>query len=115
MEANEPKISLPEALVVGPLFFIIPDIIEAILVFFALDDFFILDAYSFITTQVYLRLKGMSSTFVLVTNILELIPYVGALPLRTIGFIGLIIIDRNPNLKQAVSAAEKVTGGAIKK
>ncbi len=111
MEENQPKITLAEALVVGPLFFIIPDCIELILIFFGLDDFFILDTYSLLTTQIYLRIKGIKTTFSLIMNCLELIPYVGALPLRTIGFIGLMILDRNPKLGQAVS---KISGGIAK-
>lgn len=111
MEKNQPKITLAEALIVGPLFFIIPDLIELFLIFFGLDDFFILDTYSLLTTQIYLRMRGLKAGFSLIMSCLELIPYIGALPLRTVGFMGVIILDRNPNLGQVVS---KASGGIAK-
>lgn len=99
---NQPKILLAEALIVGPLFFIIPDLIELTLLFFGLDDFWLSDMYSFATSQIYLRLKGIKTTYTLITNVLEMIPYVGALPLRTIGFIiTYYIVNKNINLGPA--------------
>lgn len=87
MEESSSKISLPEILIVGPIFFLIPDLIEAGLLLIGLDDFFLSDLYSLLSSQIYLRIKGVKTTYTLVTNCLELIPYFGALPLKTIGFL----------------------------
>lgn len=109
-EKPEPKISLPEILIVGPLFFVIPDLIEIALIFFGLDDFGIVDIYSFFTSQIYLYLKGVKPTYALITNCLELIPYIGWLPMRTVGFSITVFVDRHPKIAEPIQKAEALTG-----
>src|SRR3989344_829869 len=104
-EKPEPKISLPEALVSGAFLFALPDTIEIILLFFGLDDFWLTDAFAFPGSQIYLRLKGVRSEAALVGNVLELIPYVGALPLRTLSFIGVLYMDRHPKIAALTEVA----------
>lgn len=83
-EQNEQKISLVETILL--MLYIVPlDIVGIILGCFGLDDFFILDLLTFPVTQFYFRMKGVKSTFDLIASGLELIPYIGALPIKTIG------------------------------
>lgn len=113
-EKPEPKISLPEILVVGPLFFIVPDLIEIFLIFIGLDDFWIIDIYSLLTSQIYLYLKGVKPIYALIANCLELIPYAGWLPMRTLGFIITVFVDRHPKIAEPIQKAEAITGKDIK-
>jgi hypothetical protein len=111
-QKHEPKISLPEALIAGPLLFGIPDLIELLLGFFGIDTLGITDAIAFPGSQIYLRMKGVKSTYALMGNILELIPYVGVLPLRTIGYIAVVWLDHHPKAEAAIGAAAgKATSG----
>jgi hypothetical protein len=106
---KETKISLAEGLIAGFWFFFLPDLIELILIIFALDDFWISDIYAFSSSQMYLALKGIKPTYALVTNLLECIPWIGALPLRTIGFIITFWIENHPEIKQKIDVASKAT------
>jgi hypothetical protein len=119
-EKPEPKISLPEAIFVGSLI-VLADTVEFILLFFGLDDFWISDAIAFPSTQIYLRMKGVRGTYSLVANLLELIPYLGDLPFRTIGFVLVVWFDHHPKVEAVVKkaaavavavAATAATGGA---
>ena len=109
-EQNEQKISLPENILL--MLYIVPlDIIGLILICFGLDDFFILDILTFPVTQFYFRMKGVRSTYDLVASGLELIPYVGALPLKTAGVIATIWVANHPKTlpsKVVVTAAAKI-------
>lgn len=86
------QISLPEALLafayVG-----IADAAGIALLLVGFDDFLILDITTLPVTQIYFRMKGVKANFDLVMGIAEIIPYVGALPLKTIGVIGVIAMD----------------------
>ncbi|MDO8466989.1 MAG: hypothetical protein Q7S83_02500 [bacterium] len=107
---HEPKISLAEAFLLVA-YIGLTDIIGIILVFFALDDFFILDILTFPVTQIYFRIKGVSKAgYDIAMNMAELIPYVGALPLRTIGVLMVISADRNPSgaTAQITNVASKI-------
>jgi hypothetical protein len=97
MEHN-PKISFIESIFLI-MYVGITDIIGIILVLFGLDDFFILDVLTFPVTQLYFRMKGVRGMYDLIGNLLELIPYIGALPLRTIGVIMVIWRDHHPKSK----------------
>lgn len=99
---QEPKISLPEIIIITP-YLVIFDLIGVGLFFFGLDDLFILDAVRFPVTQLYLRFKGVKGTATLVGNILELVPYVGALPISTATWLITIYLDRNPEKMEMVS------------
>lgn len=109
-ERPEPKISIPEAIVAGGMI-LLADGIELLILFLGLDDFWISDAIAFPITQLYLRLKGVKGTMSLAANIIELIPYVGWLPLRTLGFIGVVYMDHHPKMGGVLAAA--VPGAAV--
>lgn len=111
-EQSEPKIPLSEAIFVG-FFPIIADAIEVVLVFFGLDDFWISDAIYFPASQIYFRMRGVKGTASLVTNALELLPYVGWLPLRTVGFVITVWTANHPQAAGAL-AAVAARGGAVK-
>jgi|GEM_PF-1571127 len=109
-EKHEPKISLPEAIYVG-LFVFTADALEAGLLLFGLDDFGISDVIAFPATQIYLRMKGVRGMFMLMGNIAEVFPYVGWMPLRSIGFWATVIVDHNPQLGKVVTTVTAVTKG----
>ncbi len=102
-EEDQKKVSLPEAIMlflyIGGL-----DLVGLLLIFFALDDFGIIDILSFPVTQFYFRMKGIKATADLVGNLVELIPYVGALPIRTITLASTIYIANHPKLVSKVSS-----------
>jgi hypothetical protein len=106
MDEKEKIISLPETVLLG-LYIGFTDLIGLALAFFALDDFFILDALTFPVTQFYFRMKGVKGTADLVSNGIELIPYVGALPIRTIGLFITIYMANHPEKMEIVSAVSE--------
>ena len=123
----EPKISLPIAFLLV-CYIALTDIIGIIIVFFGLDDFWIIDILTFPVTQLYFRMKGIGREYDLSMNLLQLIPYVGALPLRTVGVCMVIWADRHPeskaaqkiqaitqklNIKRPVSATKGIAGAAV--
>ncbi|MBI2623299.1 MAG: hypothetical protein HYW65_01865 [Candidatus Liptonbacteria bacterium] len=111
----EPKISVVEAIWIGTVFALI-DIAEVAIVFFGLDDFWILDALAS-TIFVYLVLKTIPPFRQLITWIGELFPYVGALPLLTAGWLWTTWADWHPEglgaktLAVAETAASAAKGG----
>jgi hypothetical protein len=105
MDEKEKIISLPEAIILTT-YIGITDLIGIVLIFFALDDFFIIDALTFPVTQFYFRIKGVKGTADLISNILELIPYVGALPIRTIGLLITIYMANHPEKLKFVPSVE---------
>lgn len=111
-EEGGKKISMVEAILLVA-YIGLTDLIGIVLVFFGLDDFFILDILTFPVTQLYFRMKGVKATADLVTNILELIPYLGALPIRTVGLIITIYIANHP--KSLASQTAQVAGGKMPK
>ena len=108
-----PKISYIEAFLIMAVV-ILADLVELVLVFFGLPDFWIPDIISFPITQIYFRMKGVKGELALVGNLLELIPYVSALPMRTALVAAVIVIDRSPKLKGKLEAATKVVKPATK-
>ena len=107
---HEPKISLVEALLLV-MYVGFTDLIGLVLVFFALDDFFILDVLTFPVTQIYFRMKGVNKAgYDVAANLLEIVPYLGALPIRTVGILAVIWADRHP--EGLVSGAAQIAGRA---
>jgi hypothetical protein len=107
---NRPKISDIEAILL--LIFVgFADFLEAALGLFLLPDLWIPDIITFPITQIYFRMKGVRGTYALAGNLLELIPYVSALPMRTGLILATIIIDRSPKIKAKL---EKVGPKVIK-
>jgi hypothetical protein len=117
MDEEQKKVSLPEIIMLT-IYIGITDIIGIILVCFALDDFWILDALTFPVTQIYFRIKKVSATVDLSGNIAELVPYLGALPIRTICMLVNIYIANNPEkwLSKKIQKAATIGGvGSIGK
>lgn len=102
---HEPKISLPEIIIITPYLLII-DIIGIALVSVGLDDFGMLDVIRFPITQLYLRIKGVKSRIDLIGNIVKLFPYIGAFPF-VIFWVITIYMDRNPSIANLADKAVK--------
>mgnify|MGYP001574548836 CR=1 FL=1 len=103
---NGPKITGVEAFLL--LVFVgFLDLIGVLLLLIGLDDFFLLDSGT-AATQFYLRRKGVKATYDLAMGLVEMIPYVGALPLKTIGVIMVIWADWRGSESRAESAAEEL-------
>ncbi|TSC82826.1 MAG: hypothetical protein G01um101420_8 [Parcubacteria group bacterium Gr01-1014_20] len=100
---HEPLISLVEILIIAPYILVI-DIIGILLAFLALDDFFILDILM-LPVLGYLWFKGVPLTRYVSSAIGEAIPWIGDLPLYSVGFILTIVADRNPKVGAALGAA----------
>lgn len=103
---DQPKISLPELVFITP-FFIITDTIGMALAFFGLDDFGLIDLFQFPISQIYLRMKGVRGTAMLVGNVLETLPYVGALPNETVSWLITVWLDRHPKVAKLATKAGK--------
>lgn len=72
---------------------------------------FFVDLVSLFVIQFWLIMKGLKGFWALSANLLEFIPYIDALPLRTLGVITTIILANRPE----AAAAAKVTGAATGK
>ncbi|MEK7180845.1 MAG: hypothetical protein AAB738_00735 [Patescibacteria group bacterium] len=111
-EKPQPKISDVEVILIGGicLFF---DAIELVLLFFALDDFWILDTFASVIA-IYYWFRGVRQTWYVAMWILELIPWLGGLPLKTIGFGVTVYLDRHPT--KLTTAAQKMASakGGVK-
>ena len=106
------KISIVETIILT-MYIGLTDLIGIALVLLALDDFWIIDLLTFPVTQLYFRMKRVKGTADLVFNILELIPYVGGLPLRTVGLLITIYIANHP--KSAIGQVAQTAGAKIPK
>jgi hypothetical protein len=111
---HQPKISIPEAVLLTEVF-VLFDAIEIVLNLFGLDDFFLLDIIRFPFSQLYMYFKGLKGTTMLIGNILETIPYVGALPNATIVWLIVVWLDRNPQIAEKVQTATKIAKPATVK
>ncbi len=110
MDRPEPKISFPEVILIG-FIFICFDLIEILLLLFGLDDFWIMDAISS-PMFLYLSMKGVRLKTQLLFWIAELVPWLGALPLLTLGWGLTEWADRHPKsvVAKASQTAATVTG-----
>ena len=104
-EKPQPKIDYVEALYAGFFLFVLPDIIELVLMFFLGDSWFLTDIFFDPAEQLYLYLKGVKGSYVLIGNIVELIPFIGDLPIRTTTFIITVWVEHHPKIKQAAEVA----------
>ncbi len=112
MEDHKPKISIVEIYFVSA-YVILIDGIEIALTFAAFDDFWILDILASAVTA-YIFYKGLNASRYLATWALEFIPYVGNLPLLTVGFFLTVLLDRNPKLAAAAGKIAAAKGGVQK-
>ena len=106
---SEKVISLPETILIME-YVILLDLIGIGLAFAALDDFFILDLLSTPVTQFYFRMKGVKSTADLISSGLELIPYVGSLPIKSVGVAITIYMANHPKVMKVATmgVADKI-------
>ncbi|TSC72321.1 MAG: hypothetical protein G01um101438_639 [Parcubacteria group bacterium Gr01-1014_38] len=107
MPDNRPpaQISLIAVLLFTPYLAVL-DGVNVLLLFVGMDDFWITDVLAFPITQLYLRFKGVRSTYNIVCNIVELIPYVGALPLKTVGFLLTVWANRRAARRETLEQVE---------
>ncbi len=91
---NEPKISIPAAFCLIA-YSALADLIGFLLIWIGADDFWILDVLTFPVTQFYFRIKGVQGNYALFASLLELIPYLGVLPILTLGVVAVIWADRH--------------------
>ena len=91
--------------------YVVPlDSLGLLLVFVGLDDFGIIDLLTAPVTQFYFRMKGAKASADLIASAVEFIPYVGALPIKTIGMNITIYLTNHPEKFEKIPAA-----GAIAK
>lgn len=105
----QPKISLPEAIVVGGLLAVV-DIVEFVPALFGLD-LWIPDIIVTPAMQIYLWLKGVKWGYSLAGNIVEFFPFAGAAPLRIIPYLVTVWIDHHPAAARAVAVAPRRRSG----
>lgn len=108
MNEEGPKISLVEGILM--LMIVIPvDILEVIVALIslipvigqiALVVMWFADPIVLFIIQFWLIMKGLKGLWALAGNLLEFIPYVDALPLRTIGLIITIYLANRPGIAQ---------------
>ncbi len=111
-DSEEKKFTITESILIMS-YIGITDIIGIILVCFALDDFGIIDLLAFPVTQLYFRAKKAKATADLIGGILELVPYVGALPIRSIAVGMTIYAENHPKqVAKATAAVGKVANVA---
>jgi len=110
----EPKINLVIGIILLTIFFIL-DIVDIILKFAGLDDFLIVDIISYLFLVPYFFYykyikKADFSGHTVIMSLIELIPYIGTLPLRTIGLGMTFWIDRHPEgrIAKGTHVASKV-------
>lgn len=103
-QPHEPKIGLAEAIFVGT-FIALFDFIELVLLFFGIPASTVISIFAFPATQLYTYLRGVRGTQMLVGNVLEVIPWFGDLPIRTIAFATTIWLDHHPSTEAAFQKA----------
>ena len=108
---EDKKISLVETILLV-LFVGMADIIEIILVCFALDDFWLSDIITGGAVGFYFLIKGAKGEWILGGWIAEAIPYIGALPIKSIALWIAIYITNHPKIAK-VAQVVQVTGGKI--
>jgi len=114
MANPNPKISLVEVLLVLP-YILLLDIVGILILLFGLDDVWILDLLA-APVLFYVWIKGVGMTRYAVMAALEVIPYVGVLPLQTIGFLMVVYLDRHPQAEASfMKVAGKLRGGLATK
>jgi hypothetical protein len=112
MDEEKKKIELPETVLL--LLYIVPlDVVGIILLLFGLDDFFVFDVLTFPVTQFYFRMKGVKATYDLIAGGLELIPYVGSLPIKTAGVLMTIWAANHPKATAPIARLSRAATGKI--
>ncbi len=104
MGSNDQK-NNTAAILIGA-FIALTDAIGILLAFFGLDDFLVLDVITWPLTAIYFIYNKRGGWYNTAANLLELIPYVGALPIRTVGF--LLGLKNGPKQDEAANAGQNV-------
>lgn len=104
MDEQQPKISTPEAILIL-MITVIADLISIIPVIN-----WLVSVVMFPVTQFYLRMKGIKGTYMLVGNVIELIPVLSVLPGYTTAMAITIYVDRHPQLTAKIQKMPLVVG-----
>ncbi len=111
-EKPKPKLKTVEIVLIS-IYLILIDGIELILIFFGLDDFWLGDILASIIV-IYLWFRGLGFGRMGVSWLTELIPWVGDLPLLTIGFWMTVYADRHPESAAAKAVQISQSAGGKK-
>lgn len=116
MNEEEPKFSLVEIILM--LMIVIPvDILEVVVAFIiavpvigqiAVMVMFFVNLIVLAIIQFWLWMKGIRGLWALSAQLLESIPLINALPLRTAGVIATIIIANRPEAAKVAQIAGKI-------
>ena len=104
---DQQNISLVAA-TVFTAFLLTLDLVELVIVFYGADDFWVTDLLAYPITTLYLVWKKSRKTYLFVTGFFELIPYVGVLPFKTVGFLLTVWIHRRAVRRAAAEQAESL-------
>lgn len=105
------KISTPEAifLILGC---IVVDLIDLAITIFLLDlggagEFikWTLNIFFWAIISIYFIIKGVRQLWFMAGSLIEFIPVINALPIRTITMIIVIVLDRSPRAQHAIAMA----------
>ena len=96
MDEQQPKISTPEAI----LILMVTAIADLISIIPLVN--WLASIVMFPVTQFYLRLKGIKGMYMMIGNVIELIPILSALPAYTTMMAITIYVDRHPKLATKV-------------
>ncbi len=108
-QEHQSKFPLPEALLVGS-FIALVDTIDILGLLFAFPTSDVTSIVAFPATQIYMYLKGVKGNYLLIGNLIKLIPWIGDLPIRTATFIIVVYTENHPKLQAVVSVAAVATG-----
>jgi hypothetical protein len=103
-EEEKGKVSLVEGIIMV-MIVATADIIEIILTFFGLNPLsIIIDVPVAFTIQFWLWMKGSKWTWALAGNLIEFIPYVDFLPIRTVTLLLTIYLSNHSKAAKLASA-----------
>lgn len=94
-EEREKKIGLIEGFFMFAIV-IIADIIDIVLKFVLLSDFGVIDIPVTFIIQLWLTMKGARWAWALAGNLVEFIPYIDTLPIRTATLIVAVYLTNHP-------------------
>lgn len=106
---EDKKISLVETILLV-LFVGMADIIEIILVCFGLDDFWLSDIITGGAVGLYFGIKKAKSGWIMGGWLFEALPYLGALPIKSIALWIAIYITNHPKIAKVAQVAGATTG-----
>ena len=105
---QQPKISTPEAV----LILMVTAIADLISIIPLMN--WLVSVIMFPVTQFYLRLKGIKGMYMLIGNVIEVIPVLSALPGYTVAMAITIYVDRHPQIAAKIQKTASSKSPAIK-